>query len=195
MLTPEQQKLAEDNIRLCHEFVRRELRRGPSLTRYGMDKDDMLSIAHYSLCLAARDYDPGLGYTFSTLFWRICWRQYRRAIRDLQTDKRRAVLECISLNSPCRSAEDQVMMNVLMDEGPLTDEWYIERERRIYVRFLVDKLLAPDQRRIVRRYYWDKAPQPKIAAELGMSQSMVSRALSKAAVRIRGVMKAAGYDY
>ena len=194
MLTPEQKKLVEDNIRLCHEFVHRELRKGPSLTRFGLDEDDMLSIAYYSLCLAARDYDPSLGCQFSTLFWKVCWGQYRNTIRDYTTDKRRASFECISLNAPCQNTEDLAIMDVLMDSGQMPEEWYIEREQRNYVRLLVDHALPPNQRLIVRMYYWDRVPQPQIAAQIGASQASVSRALARARRRIERELIAAGYE-
>jgi RNA polymerase sigma factor (sigma-70 family) len=63
-LTPAQQTLVEDNIRLAHTYV---LRMG---FNKGQDRyQDLLQLACIGLCKAARKYDPAKG-KFSTLaFW------------------------------------------------------------------------------------------------------------------------------
>lgn len=59
-LTPEQQKLAEDNIKFAH-FMANKLK-GHSY----MEFDDLDAVCMEGLCRAARSYDPNKGIAFSS---------------------------------------------------------------------------------------------------------------------------------
>lgn len=62
-LTPEQQELVEQNMRLVHHAIKRYF---PFLYR-GKEYEDWVQIGMLGVCQAAKSYDPGTGLAFSTL--------------------------------------------------------------------------------------------------------------------------------
>ncbi len=54
------------------------------------------------------------------------------------------------------------------------------RQTRAVLRNVVDHQLTPRQRQMVRMYYYERKSMPRIAAELGVNKSTVSRTVARA---------------
>lgn len=193
MLTMEQQQLVTDNIRLAYKYVHSMLRKGVPLAFMRMDEDDLFSIAKLALCEAASEYNPDLGYAFSTYFYTVCFHKFRMIFREACTKKRRPYHESVSLNAPMRSVEYAVLMDILPSDELIPEEKLVERQQQTYLRFIVRYALPEDQRHILYQYYWKGMRQPEIARMRGMAQASVSRKLSRAYKTIAEKMNEAGY--
>lgn len=77
-LTPEQQRLVEENLRLAYSHARNN--RAPA----GMDYEEWEAECLWRLCLAAGTFDPSLGWKFSTYAIR-CFQSGWIAVNTHQT--------------------------------------------------------------------------------------------------------------
>lgn len=87
-MTPEQQKLAEDNYGLVFKF----------LTSRNLPIDEYHGHMAMALCFAAMGYDPSKGYTFSTYAYQCMHNKYVRLLEDRSRVKRRPTGTVISLD-------------------------------------------------------------------------------------------------
>lgn len=80
-LSPTERKLVEDNLRIAKFAAWSAVRDTGGFTG-NLSYEDLVSIANYALCVAARDFDPNKGFLFSTYASRKAQGYIQHALRD-----------------------------------------------------------------------------------------------------------------
>lgn len=167
-LTAEQQELAAANVGLVYWVVKR--------MGQGRD-DDALGAGHEGLVAAARNFDPAMGYQFSTY---------------AQVAIRRRIGQYLAKRAQAGSVGDEETRQVVEfapgdagDDVPLRD-WQeaVQREAVPFIESLLAGLSDYSQG-IVRRYWFGGETLEGIARSLGITRSAVGLHLERARRYIR----------
>lgn len=168
-MTEREQKLVEDNICLAVHIAKRWF------GRTKLENDDVVSAAHYGLAKAAVSFDPDRGFCFTTFAGRCIENEIRIELRKLS---RRC--PCVSIDAEVPGTEGLTYADMLPDRKNPFD--HIESEM-----WLTDRIKGLDDRSRndirIRILFPDKT-QAELAELIGISQSMYSRRLKKAAEKI-----------
>lgn len=185
-LTHEQMRLAAENIRLAYHEVNKQRRRHPTLRLIPLD--DLNGIALLALCKAAKNFDPGKGYRFSTY-----------ACTVIKHDVQRASLQAAVIRLPSRYCYPDVSEEEIKIAERLLATTTVEEclaadtrrrdlaaeldaeERRERLRRHIRRLPQP-YRQAVRMRYFRKADSRRIAERLQVKRrtadEIVSRGMS-----------------
>ena len=135
MLTPEQQKIAEQAFPLIRPVYVAFYRRMPCL-REMMKVADLTGAAHLAICTAARTYDPSKGVGISAYFSVAIKNAFLREIeRELKTQAhsiRRIPLELVDAHASAGKPTPEVAIQALLkfsDEDRAWIESYAFNER------------------------------------------------------------------
>lgn len=105
-LTSAERKLVEDHLEIAKFAAWAAIRETRGYTGC-MSYEDLVSVAHYALCVAARDFDPNRGFLFSTYASRKAQGYIQHALRDYSR----------LVRIPRSVFKDRERVRVLMKEG------------------------------------------------------------------------------
>lgn len=168
-MTEKEQKLVEGNIRLATHIAKRWF------GRTKLENDEIVSAAYYGLVKAAVSFDPDRGFCFTTFAGRCIENEIRMEIR--KSSRRRSY---ISIDAEVPGTEGLTYADMLPDRKNPFD--HIEFEM-----WLTDRIKGLDARSrndIRIRILFPEKTQTELAEIIGISQSMYSRRLKKAAEKM-----------
>jgi RNA polymerase sigma factor (sigma-70 family) len=191
-LTPEQQRLVEQNTGLAYQVAWRYIRGGAAAHDAVHDLEDFHGVALMGLCRAAARFDQGRGLKFSTLAVPYIMGELRRYMRDVRPGGihwgRRVpfdeqVAPC-SLDAP---VGDRPNPKLLMEYRP---DDSVDVETAAVLSALIAEL--PPQLCRVVRLAQQGLTQGRIAERLSVSQAQVCRLLRTAYARLRAGLEDGG---
>lgn len=175
-MTAEQERLVVDNMALAPYVVKKYF---PHITYF--EKEDMYSIGYIAMCRAALDFDPERGWKYATLAGKyirtaIC-NEIQKATRECR-DVRNCATTLDQL-APAPSGKETETLGGLI---PSVDT----AETITDAKLLMEWLDGQDDKdaKIVRLHVAGYV-QSEIAVRVGLSQSLVSRKLTRAKQRIK----------
>lgn len=163
-LSKEQQDLASDNHKLIYSFA----------NKMGLDIDEYYGLLAIGLCKAAKTYNPGRGYAFSTYAYITMRNECYMYWRHMKTGQQIPEELIFSYNAP------------LGDESDGKD--YAERINDIFGTYqlntteieaeeFIESLTAKEKQIIFEKMYG--YTQKEIAMHIGKSQTIVSRIMNR----------------
>lgn len=188
ILTEAQREMVEQNMGLVYQLAWKYIKQHPVLIRLGLDFDELVSLLSLALCKAVSTYDPARGYKLSALFSKIARNSILMELRKLNSNKRKAQSEAVSLETPiCCDGEnlrllDTIISTDLDPEAQFFADIEFADDREI-LQAAVSGMDA-QSRKIMELRYFNGMTQVEISKALGVSQSHVSR-------RIRAIIRAA----
>lgn len=174
-LTDAQRTLVEENIGLARTIA---WKYKVSCARYGMDWDDVFSIACLGLVNAARSFDPTKGKPSTYLSYG-CETAVLMELRRCR-DVAHSAFATVSIQEPFgRNADGDELTyeGVLEAEGPGVEDEVIGRYAAGQVLAALDRRATSTQKRILRMYMHGM-PQRKISEFYGHRQSWASRQIA-----------------
>lgn len=193
VLDDKARELAERNINLCHAFVNKYVENNKSLLkRFRWTLEDIQSVAYVGLCKAARDFDCGKGYKFSTLAYVAIAHEMEKEIRKYSRYKRRICNETLSLDVPIPGSDDVTLIDFIESDELRPEEACVEDECFEIVNRAIRASLNERDKNVLRMYL-SGTRQFEIARQLGMSQPHVSVTLKRAYAKIRAYLETMGY--
>lgn len=166
----EVQQLVEKNRKLVEYMVNRYLKRFYVGT---MERDDLVSWGMIGLVNAARAWDANRGVSFSTLACRAIERMIIRGVsREWRPEREQATVsldELISGGSR-EGGEDRFVDQLPADEN--VELTVLSGEHVAAVRTAVAEL-APEQRQIIQRHFFEGESVQAIARDLGLTRQGV----------------------
>ena len=168
----ERNKLAEDNFQLASFFANKYAGKFQSL-----DFEDLFGYAQLGLVKAAKDFNPALGYTFSTFCGRVIFNILAKAIR-------KPTIAAVSINTPI--AADLTIEDVLADECDYSD---LALHRMDIAVLSAQIRMLPRKQRIALIAHANGERQCDIAALLNLSQPQVSRLLERTRRELRSSLE------
>lgn len=150
VLTEDQQRLAEENLRLASHFYKKYKK------PIGMESDDWYQEILYALCKAAAWWNPELG-TFSTLFGRLVRWQWMDCRTRINRDQFRSLDQSFKGNSDLSSLKDCLVgdepdctieasdeVNSMLNDYP--EEW-----REVCMQVISGKGFTADSAKVITR--------------------------------------------
>jgi RNA polymerase sigma factor (sigma-70 family) len=166
---PEVERLVNENQRLVHLLVNRYLKR---FFVGGMEREDLVSWGLIGLAQAARAWDPERG-SFSTVACRAIEWMILRGVRREWKPEQAAVT--VSLDDPMAGEEKvgsgERFVDLVADAHDVAGE-FLDGETRAAVHTAVAQL-APPQRRLIERHYYEEVPVAALAQEMGVSRQWI----------------------
>jgi RNA polymerase sigma factor FliA len=162
-------RLVNENRKLVDYMVNRYLKRYYVGT---MERDDLVSWGLMGLVNAARAWDPSRS-EFSTLACRAIERMIIRGVnREWRPDReqRTASLDQLISGSQGESGDDRFVDQLPADED--VERALLNTERQVAVRSALETL-APEQRQLLERHYFDGDSVQEIARDLGLTRQGV----------------------
>jgi RNA polymerase sporulation-specific sigma factor len=152
-----------------------------------IDIEDLISVGMEALIKAVDSFDINKNTKFATYAYRcisnniLCYLRKRKGIYDVSIHER------VSVNG---EEEDIYLIDVLRDKNDST-EAFIDAEESKYLSDLLC-ILTERERLIFTLYYGigcESASQSKIAKQLNVSRSSISKILKKATIKLRDEIK------
>lgn len=174
-LTDEQRTLVEENIGLARRVA---WKYKASCARYGMDWDDVFSIACLGLMKAARSFDPAKGKRGTYLTYG-CETEVLMELRRCR-DTAHSAFAAVSLQDPCGrnpGGKELTYADVLEAEGPGIDEEVIGRCTEAQVLAALDRRTTSTQKRVLRMHM-QGMPQRQIGGAFGHGQVWAYRQIA-----------------
>lgn len=162
-------RLVNDNRKLVDYMVNRYLKRFYVGT---MDRDDLVSWGMMGLVNAARAWDPSRS-EFSTLACRAIERMIIRGVnREWRPEREQATVSLDQLISGGHGegGDDRFVDQLPADEN--VERSMLDTERQVAVRSALDTL-APEQRQLILRHYYEGESVQDIAEDLGLTRQGV----------------------
>ena len=173
-LTAEQQQLAAQWLPYAIKKAREHSQWGP-LRGYDL-YDDLFSAGQFACCNAALNFDPSLGFKFSTY---VC-NSINREIRKEAAKRLGATLpKCIGIMNDGSSD-----LPNFVEHEPAKDESIEESDDSDTVRMLM-KSLRPLDKFIIECYYYKGLKHRQIAELLNVQRQYIHQLLHKALKRMR----------
>ncbi len=157
----------------------------------GADRDDLLQEGMIGLYKAVRDYVPGTA-SFRT-FAEMCVR--RQIITAIKTATRQKHIPLNSYVSLYKNGEEpeRPMLDILQLETEDPAESFVGKERYADLERLLDELLSPMEREVLRLYL-DNRSYAEIAQTLGCGAKSVDNALQRSRKKLEGHLSGTGED-
>lgn len=170
MMTEDQKKLVESNIKLAYDYVHKY---GSS---FGHDFDDSVQIASLGLCNAALTFDESKGYEFSTYAYKCMSNEFLRIARAKKA-KRRDGSE-ISFDEELRSSSGEYVgtySEIIPSKLDVENE-IVTKET---LRWAINSMRGTSKK--VIQYYIDNPDTTQVACakHLNITQATVSRSFAK----------------
>lgn len=168
-MTEKEQKLVEDNICLAVHIAKRWF------GRTKLENDEIVSAAYYGLVKAAVGFDPDRGFCFTTYAGRCIENEIRMELRKMSR-------ECaeVSIDAEVPGTEGLTYADML----PAKKNLFNHVEFEMWLRDRLNDLDARSRRDLKVRVLFPEKTQAECAQLVGISQSMYSRRLKKAAKKI-----------
>lgn len=170
-LTDEQKKLVEENVRLAYYMAQKWMNQ---LAPRRFDPDELRSLCALALCKAARAFDEEKGVKFATFAARCMDNEVLMVLRKEKHNWR-----FVSLEQPITEDLDDgnalTVQETLSDPQDDIEAWIILETIPVLLKTLQDR-----ERTIMERIYFSDEAQRSVGADLGLSQSYVSRIRRKA---------------
>ncbi len=151
----------------------------------GADRDDLLQEGMIGLYKAVRDYVPG-GASFRSFAEMCVHRQIITAIKTATRQKHIPLNSYISLyKSGSDPDRDRPILDILQIATEDPAESFLGKERHADIERLLDELLSPMEREVLRLYL-DNLSYTEIAERLGRSTKSVDNALQRSRKKLEG---------
>lgn len=179
LMTPEQERLVTENMKLAYHIANQ-------FQNTGIDEDDLESAATFGLLKAAQTFNTSKGFKFSTYAGQCIQNEIRMILRNNRKHRQVVFLD----DSIYANDEGDKLTYIDCIEDSNSDFitpilQHEDFERMINVTF--NRLQGT--RRIITLYFFASKKQRWIADTLGMSQSYVSRLITKCCEEIKKAMK------
>lgn len=183
MLTPEQEKMVENNKRLVNYFLKK------FNISYGTCEYSTKEAAGlFGLCKAAQTYDESRGIKFSTYAARCITNEILMIMRNEKKHDKDISLNTV-LNED-KEGNNLTYNDILKDPNSDFEEKIYDNET--VLRLLTYTLNYLDSNKCVVFLYWlSGLKQPEIAKIMNFSQSYASRLISQAIVKLKILEKSA----
>lgn len=169
----DRQQLAASHVNLAKNIANNYAKRG-------LDYDECKSCAYYILVKAAQQYNPDLGFEFSTYFTQACYntllREYRAGKLNRPTRKKIFKETSLDINTIYNKKNKQFFEHLIIDRE--IDDEYINLS-----------LLKSRQQQVIRMYYWEDKLYKEIGKELNLSTQRVQQIHSSAIQTLRRYYK------
>lgn len=165
MLSPEQQKLVEDNMNLVFLIVHKY--------KFNIEDADLGFIA---LCKAARKFDPTKGYKFTSFASRAIINAFFYEYRKGKAQKKQGFLISTDEVVYTEGSEDIHLEELLPSDVDVESNVVIEEFFYNYNKFI--ESLKPEYQEILRLWL-NNTKQHEIAEQIGKSQAQVSRVVKR----------------
>jgi RNA polymerase sigma factor FliA len=146
------------------------------LKRYyvgSMEREDLISWGMIGLVQAARAWDPSRGTAFTTLACRAIERMIVRGVRrEWRPDEARATVSLDANLSDDHSEEVRERFVDLLPADEDLEGQIVASETGLTVRQALEEL-APEQRDLLHRHYFEDEPVREIAQNLGLTRQAV----------------------
>lgn len=191
MLTKDQNAIVESNIGMCYWYVHERAKHRPDLQYARLDYDDLIEIAFYALCIAAKTYDPSKGSTFSTYAIRVFDNEFNQEARKARSKGRQMYYGSDSLDR--MTGDDLELMGVVA---------YGETPEEIMLGIDGCESIWKVIRKVTKKRRWQEVVELKakglnqreIAEKLGMTQSNVSRVIRTIDKKVKDELILYGYE-
>lgn len=158
--------LAERNIRFAIKYAKK-------FKNTGIDEDDLVGISFIGLTIAAKKFDPDLGYEFTTYAEPVIRNHILQEIRRMKYHP----YPDISLNDILNNDGDEYERGEIIPDKIFVEDYILfEDSKRIANEIYCRKNML--KKKVILRFYGGKNQQ-EIGCELGISQSYVSRILKE----------------
>lgn len=164
-LNDEQQALIEDNIRLAYYMARKW---SANLPPRKIDEEEVQSLCTLALCKAAAAFKKEKGVKFATFAARCMDNEVLMCLRKMKNN-----WMIISLEHAINEDQDGnclTLEDILSTPNDLMEEWMIKETLPLLLDALNER-----ERSIMDRIYFQEEPQRTVGADLGLSQSYISR--------------------
>ena len=190
MLTVEQKKIVEENIKMCYDFAHKYVLSNRNIYKFGLEYDDVVSIAYYAMCKCVLRFDASKGNALSTLFYVCALNDIRMFIRKECTMKRKALNDSVSYDVALD--EDGSTLAYFIGDDMHTPEFELDAKEQ--TKDLRDAISTLDEniRNTVIKYY-SGMKQHDIAEEIGISQPHVCKRLKTAHKLLKNRLSELGY--
>lgn len=179
-MTAEQERLVVDNMALVPYIVSKYF---PLCGAF--ERQDLYSIGYIAMCKAARDFDPERGFKFSTLASKYIRAEILNEIQKTTRECRDYRNSTATIDRPIDTAEGKEMLGNLI---PSVDTAETITDAKLLIEWLDGQ---DDQDATIVRLHVAGYVQSEIAVRVGLSQSLVSRKLTRAKQRIKEYYAAA----
>jgi len=162
-------RLVENNHKLVEYMVNRYLKRYYVGT---MERDDLVSWGMLGLINAAKAWDPNRS-SFSTLACRAIERMIIRGVnREWKPEREQATvsLDQLIAGNSSEGGDDRFVDQLPADEN--VEQTMLVTEQTVTLQSAL-ATLAPDQRRLIERHYFQNERVDDIAKDLGISRQGV----------------------
>jgi RNA polymerase sigma factor (sigma-70 family) len=180
----------EQLVREHQKLVQYEVNR--YLQRYfvgNMEREDLISWGLIGLMQAARAWDPERAAAFSTLACKAIERMIIRGVRrEWKPEQAAATVSLDELMGGEEGSQERVVDR--MGGAQNVEGDYLDYETRAAVRSAV-AALAPSQRRLIERHYYEEVPIATLAEELGVSRQGIYMRQRQALRQLRAALSAA----
>ena len=177
--------LVEHNLRLVAFIAKKYVK--PEINR---NLDELISIGTIGLMKAIDSFDCGKG-KLSTYASRCIENEF---LMMLRTDKKKS--KEISLYEPigadCEGNEIH-LFDIIESKDPQIEEWYVRNDQQKKLMECVKNILTDREFIIIEKRYGlngkNEYTQQKIASELGISRSYVSRIEKRALIKLKNALE------
>lgn len=180
-LTEEQRSLVEENIGLAKRIA---WKYQTTCAQYGMEWDDVFSIACLGLMRAARSFDPSKSRAATYLTYG-CETEVLQELRRQRAESRSA-FATVSLQEVCgrdRQGHELRLEDTLPSDVPGTEEAALSACMETKIQAMLERKTTPMQKRVLM-LRMSGLSQKEVAQKIGCSQTHVSRILSKIRRRV-----------
>lgn len=148
-LTPSQQQLAADNLRLVYSAARYFEQKLGAATRLRLDYEDYESLLALALCKTASYFNPSHGCTFSTLFYAVAQNELHKALIANTRDRRKANIDVFYLYADL-DGTDLCLDDLLIDKHNVCPE--DSAINRVLLETALSKLSNRNRKMLLLRY-------------------------------------------
>lgn len=179
-LTPQQEKLAEDNYKLifkCANYWKKKL---------DLPFEDCYDDCAESYMRSVRKFNPDLGWKFSTFYYTVAKSSMWKVMRDKRAQKRAANLNTLSTDKVMGfhpDGSDITLMDMLKSKSSLNNDF-----DKIALNESLAKL-EERERICIELMYFKEVRQKDISALMGFTQAHVSRTIRSGLEKMRNELE------
>ena len=163
-LTPEQQKLVIENMKLAYFAANKYY------LKFGLEQEEAISIAFLGLVKAATIFDEAKKVKFSTLAMKCI---YNTFLQDLR--KRSKQVDTISFDSPVSADSDITYADLFPDK----DNSYTDIENREMIRWCLEYLTDRERSIVIAYLSNPNQKQIHLSKKFGISRQRISIIINK----------------
>ncbi len=183
-------ELISENINLVHHAIKKNY---PYVKPGSYEYEDMFSDGLYGMYEAAINFNIDSGYAFSTFAVKCILNQIKISYRYSKKHKNLISLYTFAQNVNGKSDNDEI---ILLDCIEDTNDTYFPIKQNLFVTALKNSFLElpeKEQKIFIMRYI-QNLKQKEISAEIGISQSNISKILQKINLKLKYSLLQKGID-